>query len=329
MSRYRDQIATALDALAIRGTAGYAWLGRLRRAVPRALAQELDERERRALLVARVGDELYWSFFCPGRPVPARRSTVPVGADTRLTAALSAANAGHGSWEPGWTLERRQGATAVVASARLRARVPDGDHDAPDTAGPGTAVSVRLPKELPSRSPGFYMAVGDAPGGPGSPAGVVRVYWHVTPAGAPRLVAALTRRLNADGVPFRLKVADHPFRYDRCDAAVLYVPGDRFGALRPELSALATALRAQLRPAIPAFTLPLAAGVGLAEDPADGASFGTRRCGLLADAIVRAHRDGISGREARLEAVAARFAEAGVTVEAPYREPSARGRHVL
>ena len=329
MSRYRDQIAAALDALAIRGTAGYAWLGRLRRALPPVLEQELDESEPTRALVARVGDELYWSFFCPGRPVPARRSTVPVGADPALAAALSAANTGHGSWEPGWTLERRDGATAVVASTRLRARVADRDHDAPRAAGAGTAVCVRLPKELPSRSPGFYMAVGDAPGGPASPDGVVRVYWHVTPAGAPRLVASLTRLLNADGVPFRLKVADHPFRYDRCDAAVLYVPGDRFAALRPELSALATELRGQLRPGIPVFTLPLAAGVGLAEDPADGASFGTRRCGLLAEAVVRAHREGIRRPGARFEAVVAGFAEAGVAVEAPYREPSARGRHVL
>ena len=48
-----------------------------------------------------------------------------------------------------------------------------------------------------------------------------RVYWNVTSTGAPALVAEVTARLNASGSPFRLKVADHRFRLDRCDAAVL------------------------------------------------------------------------------------------------------------
>ena len=87
-------------------------------------------------------------------------------------------------------------------------------------------------------------------------------------------------------------------------------------------------LTPHLRPEIPAFTLALAPGVGLAED-ADGESFGIRRCSLLADAIVRAHEQGIAGLEARVEAVAVRFAAAGVSIDAPYLESSLAGRHVL
>ena len=154
------------------------------------------------------------------------------------------------------------------------------------------------------------------------------MYWNVTRGGAPALVGALTSRLNRERVPFRLKVADHPFRLERCDAAVLYVDGDVFGAIRAGLGELARALTPHLRPEIPAFTLALAPGVGLAED-ADGESFGIRRCALLADAIVRAHEQGIVGVEARVEAVAARFAEDGVAIDAPYLEPSLDGRHVL
>ena len=72
---------------------------------------------------------------------------------------------------------------------------------------------------------------------------VLRVYWNVTPAGAPALMRVLTTRLNASGVPFRLKIADHPFRLDRCDAAVLYLPGASFGTLRATLLEEAAALR--------------------------------------------------------------------------------------
>ena len=78
-----------------------------------------------------------------------------------------------------------------------------------------------------------------------------------------------------------------------------------------------------------AATLELAPGVGLAEDGGRRESFGARRCALLADAIVRAHAHGVTEAEARLAAVAARFAEDGVRIDAPYLEPSLAGRHVL
>jgi hypothetical protein len=129
-------------------------------------------------------------------------------------------------------------------------------------------------------------------------------------------------------VPFRLKVADHPFRLVRCDAAVLYLQGGTFRAVRSALHEVATALTAHLRPQIPAFTLPMTPGVGLAEDDR-GQSFGLRRCALLADAIVRAHEGGLTRIEARVEAVTARFAEDGVLIDTPYLEPSLEGRHVL
>jgi len=130
-------------------------------------------------------------------------------------------------------------------------------------------------------------------------------------------------------VPFRLKVADHPFRLDRCDAAVLYLSGERFLALRETLCDVASVLSAHLPVRIPAFTLELAPGVGVAEADGTGESFGIRRCGLLAEAIVLAHEQRITDAGARVDAVAARFAEDGLQIDAPYLEPSLAGRHVL
>jgi len=331
VSRYRDQVAAALAAVTIGGPARYAWLGRTNRPLPASLDAGLDESARRGYLVSCLREELYWSFYCHGRAVPARwGEPEPVSADPWLSAAMSRANDGRGSWEPGWTVERLDGDEAVVATQRLRARVPVGDCLAP--AGgmrAGAAVSVRLPKELPSLSPGFYTVVSDAPRDDGAPGSVVRVYWNVARAGAPALVGTLASRLNRLGVPFRLKVADHSFRLDRCDAAVLYLEGDAFAAVRETLQDVAAALRARLRPQVPAFTLELAPGVGLAEDGGRRESFGARRCALLADAIVRAHAHGVTEAEARLAAVAVRFAEDGVRIDAPYLEPSLAGRHVL
>lgn len=330
MSRHRDQVAAALAAVTIRGPARYAWLGRGSRPLPASVGAHLDEAGRRGYLVACLREELYWSFYCRGAPVPARwGEPESVSADPWLVEAMSRANTGRGSWEPGWTVERLDGEEAVAASAQLRARIPLGDCRAlADGIAPGAPVAVRLPKELPSLSPGFSTIVSDAPRGAEWQQSIVRVYWNVGPAGAPALVRALTSRLNRREVPFRLKVADHAFRLDRCDAAVLYLPAGDFAALRGTLRQLAATRSAQLRPEVPAFTLELAPGVGAAEDGGDGESFGVRRCALLADAIVRAHELGAAG-PAALDVVATRFAEDGVQLDAPYLEPSLAGRHVL
>jgi hypothetical protein len=331
VSRYRDQVATALRATKVLGPTRYAWLGRASHPLPALLDAELGEVDRRTYLVASLREELYGSFYCHGAPVPARRGvSEPLGADRALTRAMSEANHGRGSWEPGWTVERCEGAAVVAATSRLRARVPIADCRASDGAvRPGAAVAVRMPNELPGLSPGFHSILGDTAADRTSSPGIVRVYWNVARAGAPALVGALTSGLNAQGVAFRLKVADHPSRLDRCDAAVLYLPANAFAELRDTLLRVATGLAACLRPRIPAFALALAPGVGLAEGDDAAESFGQRRCALLADGIVRAHDQGIVATEARLDAVCDRFAEDGVLIDAPYLEPSLAGRHVL
>jgi hypothetical protein len=322
VNRYREQVAAAVAAVQIRGPTRYAWLGRPSRRLPASIAGELDAAARRRYLVGCLRDELYASFYCQGRPVTARwRDSQPTFPDPRLVDAMSCANTGRGSWDPGWRIERIDGAQAVVAQGGLRVRLAlaDCDPPRPDAA----AVRVPLPKELPELAPGFYTVVSDAP--QDAPDGVVRVYWNITAAGAPALVGALTARLNAAGIPFRLKVADHPYRFDRCDAGVLYVERERFRELRDLLAGVAAALATHLRRPIPALTLPLAPGVGLAEEDSGGDSFGERRCALLADGIVRAHEHG----EDPLATVADRFAEEGMRLDAPYRTPALEGRHVL
>jgi hypothetical protein len=327
VSRYREQVAAALEAVTIHGPTQYAWLGRRSRPLRAPLADDLDDAQRRRHLVSALGDELYASFYCHGHPVPSSGgAAMPVAPDPWLLAAMSRANTGRGSWDPGWRVRRIDADEAVVASDRLRVRVAVRDFEGDARAG--TSGNVRMPTELPSFSPGFWTVLGDTASDPSSRGGDVRVYWHVAYRGAPALVGALTSRLNEDAEPFRLKVADHPFRMERCDAAVLYLDGDSYRRVEPALREAATALAAHLRPDVPAFTLPLAAGVGVAEDD-DGQSFGARRCALLADAIVRAHEQGMTAIHARIDAVADGFAAAGVLIDAPYLAPSLAGRHVL
>jgi HopA1 effector protein family len=330
MSPYRQQLAAALDAVAILGPTRYAWMGRASRALPRSVHAQLTDPERRNYLIGSLREELYASFYCHGHPVPARWGEPdPAPGDPWLLRAMSQANTGRGSWDPAWTVERVEDGIAVVANAHLRMRVPT-HHCRADGGSlePGTAIAVQLPKELPELSPGYYTIVSDSVH-PGRDAPALRVYWNVAPTGTPALVRALSFRLNREQVPFRLKVANHPARLTRCDSAVLYLTADTFSEVRKLVHETAADLSAQLRSAIPAFTQELAPGVGLAEDDGDGYSFGLKRCALLADAIVRADSQGVTAMSARVDIVAARFAEAGLSVDAPYLAASFAGCHVL
>jgi hypothetical protein len=332
VSLYRDQVQAAIGAVEIHGPARYAWLGRRSRPLPRSLLVKLDRADCRRHLVASLREELYASFYCTGAPVPARwEMTPPVGADPHLRSELSNANSGHGSWEPGWTVDRRADGQGIVCMQRVRVRVPVVDcrveHGGEIAAG--AAVSLRMPKELPALSPGFFMVVSDAAFDVASAVSVVRVYWHITATGAPALVHGLTTRLNAESVPFRLKLANHPALFHRCDPAVLYLRADSFGSVKQLLREVADSLCTRLHPRIPAFTLRLAPGVGLAESPGPGQSFGVSRCALLAEAVVDAHEQGIDGASARVGVAIGHFAANSVEIDAPYRDPSLSGCHVL
>jgi hypothetical protein len=323
MSLYRDQIAEALAAVRILGATQYAWLGRRSRRL--AAERDLDDAERRRYLVYSLGEELYFSFYCHGTPVTARWGLPqPIASQLSLLEAMSQANTGRGSWDGGWTVARVDAEHVVASRDRVRVRVAASDCDG--VVAPGATVRLRLPKELPSITPGFMTVLGDVPL---DASRFVRVYWNVASGGAAALVRAITSSLNHALVPFELKVADHPLRFARSDASILYVGADAFGAVRATLIEIAVALTGRLRPAVPAFTLELVPGVGLAEDRDGGGSFGARRCALLADAIARAHEQGLATAEDRLNVVADRFAEAGVLIDAPYLEPSLAGRHVL
>jgi hypothetical protein len=332
MNVYREQLVAALRAVTIRSPTEYAWLGQPSRPLPRSVRHALSAVECRRHLVASLREELYSSFYTTGWVVPTHSGRVqPVGSDPQLAAGLSAANAGSGSWESGWMFDRYDGNEAIVATQRLRVRVPVVDCRVNDGGQirSGVAVSVPLSKELPALSPGFFMVLGAARSEVVASPHTVRVYWHIAASGAPALVRALTSRLNAETVPFRLKVANHPLRFDRCDAAVLYLPIEAFEGVRAMLADVAMTVASRLRPRTPAFTLALAPGVGLAESPANGESFGEHRCRLLADGIVGADERGVAPGTARAEAVIETLAENGVTIDAPYLEPSLDGQHVL
>jgi hypothetical protein len=182
---------------------------------------------------------------------------------------------------------------------------------------------VRSPRWLAKLSPGFSLAIGerDLPDGI---APVVRLYFHLSPRGAIRWVRAATSRLTEAGARYRLKVCDDPRLYGRADAVVLWLAGNDYPALRPLLRELYHPLSMDLCGSVPALTKAVAPGVGLAEEPHDGGSFGLHRCRLLAEGMVRAREEGRMKLADRLEGVLLHFREHGVDPERPFLNHGSR-----
>jgi hypothetical protein len=173
-------------------------------------------------------------------------------------------------------------------------------------------------------SPGFYLAVGDAPFPQGEAHPVVRWYWNLRPEGAVVLMHHVTARLNQAQQPFRLKVLKDPVRFTRCDAGVLYVPKADWDAVAALLAPIYATLAPHLKPGTPVLTKALAPGLGIAEDPGQGESFGLHRCRLLAEGMLRAYEQRQTSVVARLHAVVDRFAEEGLCLETPFVNPGSR-----
>jgi len=311
MDDHRQRLRDAVQALIVHSSHAFSWFGR-RNDFPawRKLRKTIVEERLRTA----VQEQLYTGFYCPGVAEPFEEPSLGDSiAARRWKASLSLANRGAGCLEGGWSLVERRGGVVIVRKDGLTVAAESGDW---------VSGRMRLPNELLDFSPGFYIALGDKPLDGG--ARTFRVYWNLRAAGARSFVAEATASLNRARVPFRLKVLDDPARYDRCDAAVLYLrTRDRTRAYGV-VGTLAATLRKHLKPPTPAFAKPIAAGVAIAEQPPAGGSFGVSRTAIVAAALVQSFRRQETALERRMARVSAAFARDGIDLERPYLNPGSR-----
>ena len=237
-------------------------------------------------------------------------------------AALSSANTGTGFWEGGWDVVRHVDGNLVVRRDGLELWVRPDDCLLRDATipPPGSATSLRMPKEFLGASPGYYVASGDQAFQVDGRSALLRLYWNLTVHGAVPFVRSATGALNGN-VPYRLKVLQDPRSFTRCDAGVLYVCQRDCLAAAPAIRHIHKDVARYLKPSTPALTKRLWPGVGFAEDPGADESFGQHRCGLLADGLIRAYEEGAASVDARFAVVAEHFAANGIRLDEPYLNP--------
>jgi hypothetical protein len=265
----------------------------------------------------RLAEILYATLHCRKLPGSAPADWV---AAREFMHGLSAANAGTGTWQSGWVIRGFAPDGEIVAEKHgIRFWVPSRDFRPSRTPlQVGGHCWVKVPEECYGLLPGFYLALAD-PGEIGvEGSGIVRVYWHLWSGGAAPLVASLTRELNRQGVPFELKLLADPAFYPRADGAVLYLSAGVYRAVVPLLSRIHLEVRSWLRGSVSAFAKRIAHGVGLAEDPGEGSSFGQHRSALLADELAKPESLAADSGPERCRAVLTGLQRKGWAPEALY-----------
>ena len=326
MNGYIGRLEEAIRATIIYSTTTYSWFEKRSEQLPPTVKRALTPESARAYLLFNLETRLYADFYCHGfaRPTVQEAADPLVRGMTPFVEVLSGANRGSGYREDGWEVRAIEDGKVVVRrdGLELWVRPEDCLAEQGSPIGPGMRLSLRFPKDLLGISPGFYMALGDERLTSDTPQDLVRFYFNITGAGAVQFVQTATSLLNSAHLPFKLKVLNDPARFTRCDAAVVYVRKSNYGAASEMLARIYPRVSTSLRPVTPAFTKPLAPGVGFAEDPGGGESFGLHRCRLLADGMIRAYEQGKKSVNERLEAVVDRFAEEGISVEKPFLNPN-------
>jgi hypothetical protein len=300
----------------------YSWLGQRSPGVPRRIRDAMSAESKRELLHFDLQLRLYSDCYCQGAVGPQRVEPpgLPPAGRSSFVDLLSKANVGEGYSDDGWEFIGTEGAKVILYRNGLRIHTVPRERRSKGAEASGP-TSLHLSKESLGLSPGFYLAMSDVRLDLEERA--VRIYMNIVADGAELLVRLATSILNAERVPFRLKVLSDSERYTRCDAAVLYIRKQEYQALSKTLIELYANISDYLRSAAtPLFTKELAPGLGLAEDPGHGESFGLHRCGLWADGMIQAHELRKKSIPERMEVVEAQFAAAGVSLEAPYLRPN-------
>ncbi len=325
VTTYQTQIQSLTSALRVFPPDHYRWFGERSPKFPGDVVAQVDPEILRRHLVAQVQTRLYQQFYQYGIAVPAVHDVTDaaLSEDRDFVLTLSAANHGRGTWQQGWMVVKRSSGDIWARRDGMTVRIPS-ERRRDDSE---TTLAVLLPKEYFKQSPGFYLAQGDASLQPQSGDVLVRLYWNVTAAGATTLMDSATTRLNTERVPFYFKVLDKPGAYQRNDAAVLYITKRDLERVSPLLKEIYDDVWPHLARGVPALTKRLAPGLGLAEDPRNGESFGLHRCRLLAEAFVDAAIREIDEPPSLIQVIEHRFSAEGLDLASPHLNPGSRDNY--
>jgi hypothetical protein len=288
----KGDIEKVLNSITIHSELEYSILGG-KRNVSQALknTQVTDAQVKQVMLSAleeSLATDIYFKLYC--RPRQCFLSSDSALAERDHIAALSQANSGSGTWEPGWRVVAidEDGRFAVardhvnfwVYKTGLKSNVAN--------IAVGDFCRVWVTKEMRYLVPGYYYAIGngDARDDRDTTDVLTRFYWNLDEGSAILFVSQVTSAFNQVCIPFRAKVIANPHGFCRADSGVLYLERCYLKSAINVIERIHQSLQSRLKCDVPMFTNPILPGVGFAEDPGNGMSFGQSRSRIIAKAML-------------------------------------------
>ena len=278
----------------------------------------------RASMVQHLGQLLYIQCYCRRFSGKIDRREILSNSDAGFVKQLSDANTSREYLNRGWRVIRTLPTGHFVAEKNGLTRLLFAGEfishsDVRGSVEDGTPISIFRPRESTTMHPGFYYVFGETLGDDQDERDLLRFYWNVRVDGAIKLVSLLTSRLNRFQLPFRFKILNNPKAFIRRDAAILYL-NKRFYHLAAQLlSDIHNQLIDELNPDTPLFSKKLAHGLGLAEEPITGESFGQQRCRILAQALWSSYEKKLENDESKAREISRLLEENGIDSDFPYR----------
>lgn len=252
----------------------------------------VDTQQQRTNLINALTNTIYAKFYC-GIKNGDHTSKIPPKAEREaFMEQLSQANTSENGLDYHWNIynvDASSGSAFIQKNEELRWLQPNGYqfvNPQQKQAAINTRVNLIRQKENRNLQPVFYHVFSNEmfP----QEAEIGRFYWNVSAEGAPKLINLLTTTLNDYKIPFQFKCLNHPELYVRSDSAVLYVSKKHVQLVAIILKNVIPNLEPYLVDEIPMFAKQLFKGVGYAEDPGKGQSFGMSRSSTIAEALVDA-----------------------------------------
>ncbi|HEV8366585.1 MAG TPA: T3SS effector HopA1 family protein [Pyrinomonadaceae bacterium] len=284
---------------------------------------------RRSAMIQHLGRELY--CHCYSRKFTGTAAEVAKSsADEQFVNELSAANSSREYLDRGWRIMSQLPTGHYIAGKNGFTRILFAGEfiSHSDFRGPiqeGTSISIFCPRESKTMHPGFYYVFGETVGDQQDDSGLLRFYWNIQTDGAMSLVRLLTERLNRFQLPFRFKIVNNPTCFDRSDAAILYVNQRYYHPVAELIAEVRQKVSDQLECDTPLFSKQLAPGLGLAEEPTTGESFGQQRCRILAEALWNIYEQNLNEDETQLNEIRKQLELNGINADLPYLNAGSSG----
>ncbi|TDH18052.1 hypothetical protein EXU57_24580 [Segetibacter sp. 3557_3] len=318
---WKDRLEKAIESTQILSDTNFSWFGVAYPQIPEEVRQSLLPKTKHAYLIRILSEWLYRGFYCMGEATDLRllNNSIAGIEKTFLYQQLPMANQGLESWHKGWTvIESFNNGIVIIENKGLRISVHREEISENHSIKSQTTVQLKGPNGLFDFSPGYYTALSEISFPPGNNHWFVRIYLNLDLEGSFNFLKIVTTELNKIAHPFILKVHTGPELQWRCDSVVLIILKKDFSLISKLLTPYIESLRPHLGKNNPAFTKWIGWGIGLAESPKGGISFGENRCAIMAKAIVSAEMHNIKTLSGRFREIERHFQEQGLSLDIPY-----------